>query len=100
MAFQDGNTITTGAANDTIWFAGSGNVINAGAGTNDLEDSGSGNTIIMPGAGHGLDDIYGYVLANNGVLDFTGALKGTQWDGKASMLGSTCTSPQPPKVTR
>lgn len=88
QAFQGHNTITTSGGNDTISFAGSGNVIDAGGGSNVLEDSGSGSTIVMPGAGQGMDDIFGYVLQNGDVLDFRAALAATQWDGSAATLGA------------
>jgi hypothetical protein len=88
QAFQGGNRITTGAANDLISFAGSGNTINAGAGTNVLQDSGSNNTIVMPGAAQGFDDVFGYVLQNGDKLDFRAALAATSWNGTQSTLGN------------
>ena len=88
QAYQGGNTITTGAGNDTISFGGSGNVIDAGAGSNTLQDSGSDNRIVMPGAGQGFDNIFGYVLQNSDTLDFRAALAGTSWNGSQSTLGN------------
>lgn len=86
FAFQGQNSVTTGSGNDTIRFAGTGNVIDAGAGKNLLADSGSGNTLVMPRAGTGTDDVYGYVLPNDDKLDFRNALKATAWDGQQSNL--------------
>ena len=88
QAYEGHNTITTGAGNDTISFAGGGNTINAGAGSNTLQDSGSDNTIVMPAAGHGFDDIFGYVLQNGDTLDFRAALAATKWTGTQSTLGN------------
>jgi serralysin len=88
QAFQGYNTITTGAGNDTISFGGSGNTVNAGGGNNTLQDSGSNNTIVMPGAGKGFDNIFGYVLQNNDTLDFRAALANTAWTGTSSTLGN------------
>jgi serralysin len=87
QAYQGYNTITTGAGNDTIKIAGTGNVVNAGAGTNTINDSGTGNTLVMPGAGAGMDQIYGYVMTNNDKFDFTTSLKGTAWTGTSSTVG-------------
>ena len=86
QAFQGGNRITTGTGNDTISFAGSGNTIDAGAGTNTLNDSGSDNTIIMPGAGQGFDNIFGYVLQNGDTLNVSAALATTSWNGAQATL--------------
>jgi hypothetical protein len=88
MAFQGGNTITTGAGNDTIRIAGSGNVITAGSGANEIDDSGSNNRIVLPKAGQGTDDIYGYVLQNGDTLDLRPLLAGTKWNGNAAELGN------------
>jgi hypothetical protein len=88
QAFEGDNTITTGAGNDSISFAGSGNTINASGGTNTLQDSGSDNTIVMPGAGNGFDDIFGYVLQNGDMLDFRAALAQTAWNGTQATLGN------------
>lgn len=88
QAFQGHNTITTGSGNDSISFAGSGNTIDAGGGSNTLADSGSLNTIIMPGAGQGMDDIFGYVLQNGDLLDFRTALAATTWNGASATLGN------------
>jgi hypothetical protein len=88
QAFDGSNSITTGTGNDTISFGGTGNTINAGAGTNTLNDSGSGNTIVMPGAGQGFDNIFGYVLQNGDTLDFRAALAKTSWTGTASTLAN------------
>jgi serralysin len=88
QAFQGGNRITTGAENDTISFAGNGNTINGGAGTNTLYDSGSDNTIVMPNAGQGFDNIFGYVLLNGDTLDFRAALSATSWNGAQATVGN------------
>ena len=88
QAFEGHNTITTGAGNDTISYGATGNTINAGGGTNILQDSGSDNTIVMPGAGKGFDDIFGYVLQNGDTLDFRAALASTAWTGTSSTLGN------------
>lgn len=79
------NTITTGSGNDKITFAGSGNKIDAGTGANTLADQGSGNTIVMASIGS-KDTISGKMLSNGDKLDFTNALKGTNWDGLATDL--------------
>jgi serralysin len=86
QAYQGYNVLTTGAANDKISIAGTGNVVDAGGGTNTITDSGGGNTIVMPAAGSGNDQIYGYVLQAGDTLDFTAALKATAWDGLSSAL--------------
>ncbi len=88
QAFEGGNKITTGAGNDTISFGGRGNTINAGAGTNTLQDSGSNNTIVMPGAGQGFDNIFGYVLQNGDTLDFRSGLAETAWNGSPATIGN------------
>jgi hypothetical protein len=88
QAFNGTNSITTGAGNDTISFGGTGNTINAGGGSNTLNDSGSDNTIVMPGAGQGFDNIFGYVLENGDSLDFRAALAETSWTGSQSTLGN------------
>jgi serralysin len=87
QAYKGANTITTGAGNDTVKIAGTGNVVNAGSGTNTINESGSGNTIVMPGAGAGMDQIFGYVMTNNDKFDFTASLKGTAWNGTSSTVG-------------
>ena len=58
-----------------------GNKFDAGAGHNYLDDSGSANTIVMPGAGKGMDDIFGYVLQNGDKLDFRAQRHGLRWQG-------------------
>ena len=63
QAFAGGNRITTGSGDDTIRIAGSGNTVDAGGGANLIEDSGSANTLVLPAAGQGTDDVYGYVLS-------------------------------------
>jgi Ca2+-binding RTX toxin-like protein len=88
QAFEGNNKVTTGAGNDTISFGGTGNTINAGGGSNTLNDSGSDNTIVMPGAGQGFDNVFGYVLQNGDLLDFRAALATTSWNGAQSTLGS------------
>src|SRR5262249_52160507 len=88
QAYQGYNTITTGSGNDTIRIAGVNNVIDAGAGINTIEDSGTGNTFVMPTAGGGMDDIYGYPMSNGDTFDFTTALEDTGWDGLMSDIGS------------
>jgi hypothetical protein len=87
MAFNGKNTITTGAGNDTIRIAGSGSVVDAGVGTNEIYDSGSNNQIVLPQAGHGFDNIFGYVLQNNDLLDLRPLLAGTQWNGTQALIG-------------
>ncbi len=88
QAFQGGNKIFTGAGNDSISFGGSGNTINAGAGLNTLQDSGSNNTIVMPGVGHGSDNVLGYVLQNGDKLNFRAALAETAWTGSRATVGN------------
>jgi serralysin len=88
MAFQGGNTITTGAGNDTIRIAGSGNVVTAGGGTNQIDDSGSDNRIVLPQGGQGFDDIYGYVLQQNDTFDLRPMLAATAWNGNAALIGN------------
>jgi len=87
QAYQGGNAITTGDGDDTIRFAGSGNTIDAGGGNNHLEDSGSNNAIILPGAGQGYDDIYGWVMQNGDTFDLRPALTQAGWNGDGSTLG-------------
>lgn len=87
QAYQGYNAITTGAGNDTISIAGAGNIVNAGAGTNTINDSGSGTTIVMPGAGAGMDQLYGYVMQSGARFDFTASLKATAWTGTSSTVG-------------
>jgi hypothetical protein len=87
-AYQGGNAITTGAGDDTIRIAGSGNTIDAGAGNNHLEDSGSNNTIVLPGAGHGNDDIFGWVTQNGDTFDLRPLLAQTQWNGDRGSIGN------------
>jgi len=41
----------------------------------------------MPGAGNGMDYIYGYPMSSGDKFDFTTALKGTVWDGLAFDVG-------------
>ncbi len=88
MAFQGGNRITTGSGNDTIRFGGSNNVIDAGGGNNVLQDSGSDGTIVLPIAGQGNDNIYGFVLQNGDTLDLRAELAATSWNGNDAMLGN------------
>jgi hypothetical protein len=87
QAYQGYNTITTGVGNETISIAGAGNIVNAGAGTNTINDSGGGTTVVMPAAGAGTDEMYGYVVQNGDKFDFTTALKGTAWTGTSSTVG-------------
>jgi hypothetical protein len=87
QAYQGGNTVITGPGNDTIRFAGSGNTIDAGGGNNHLEDSGSANTIVLPTAGQGYDDIFGWVMQNGDTFDLRPALAQTGWNGDPSTLG-------------
>lgn len=86
QAFTGGNSIVTGNGNDTIRIAGSGNTVNAGGGTNTIADSGSGNTLVLPGAGQGTDNVYGYVLAGNDKFDLHSALASAGWQGSATTL--------------
>jgi hypothetical protein len=88
QAYAGGNAITTGAGNDSIRFAGSGNIIDAGDGTNQLADSGSGNTIVLPGAGHGSDNIFGWITQNADTFDLRPALAQTGWNGDAATIGN------------
>jgi len=88
QAFAGNNRITTGAGDDTVRIAGTGNTLNAGGGANRIEDSGSGNTLVLPGAGQGTDDVYGYVLTANDMFDLRGALSGAGWNGSAASLSS------------
>jgi len=86
-AYQGYNTIVTGAGNDIISIAGAGNTVNGGTGINIINDSGGGNTIVMPAAGAGMDQIFGYVVQNGDKFDFTAALRATAWDGTAATVG-------------
>ncbi|HET8997643.1 MAG TPA: hypothetical protein VFN42_13325, partial [Acetobacteraceae bacterium] len=86
QAFAGGNTISTGAGNDTIRIAGSANTVNAGGGINQISDSGSGNTLVLPGAGQGTDNVYGYVLAGNDTFDLRSALASAGWQGSQATL--------------
>jgi hypothetical protein len=86
-AYQSYNTITTGEANDSIRVAGSGDVIDAGGGTNQIYDAVGGNTIVMPGAGKGMDHIFGDVIESGDLLDFRTALQATAWNGDANTVG-------------
>ena len=88
QAFAGGAHITTGSGNDTIRIAGTGSVVNAGGGANRIEDSGSGNTFVLPDAGSGSDDIYGYVLSTGDLFDLRGALQAAGWNGAQSSLGN------------
>jgi hypothetical protein len=87
-ALRGGNTITTGAGNDTIHIAGSGNVVNAGAGINQIGDSGSNNRIVLPLAGQGFDDINSPVLLHNDTLDLRSMLAATAWNGNLAKIGN------------
>ena len=40
----------------------------------------------MPGAGTGMDNIYGYMMTNGDKFDFRPALKGTAWNGTAATV--------------
>ena len=64
--------------------------MNAGSGSNEIDDSGSGNTIVLPGTfgGAGHDDIFGYVLQNQDILDMRSMLAGTQWNHTDATLGN------------
>jgi serralysin len=86
-AYQGGNSITTGAGNDRILYGGSGNRIDAGGGNNRLDDSGSNSTIVLPGAGQGNDDIYGWVMQNGDTFDLRSLLAQTSWNGNAGSIG-------------
>ncbi len=86
QAFAGGNSITTGAGDDTIRLAGTGSRIDAGGGANRIEDSGSGNTLVLPAAGQGSDDIFGYVLAANDLFDLRGAMAAAGWNGVTGTL--------------
>ena len=86
QAFAGGNSITTGGGNDTIRIAGSGSTVNAGGGANVIADSGSANTLVLPAAGQGTDDVYGYVLAGNDRFDLRHALASAGWQGTAATL--------------
>jgi Ca2+-binding RTX toxin-like protein len=86
QAFAGGNTIITGAGNDTIRIAGSGNVVNAGGGANTIDDSGSGNTLVLPSAGQGSHDIFGYVLNAHDLFDLRAALSSAGWNGNQASL--------------
>ena len=88
QAYQGGNSITTGAGDDTIRIAGSGNTIDGGAGNNMIGDSGSNNTIVLPGAGQGNDNIYGWVMQNGDKFDMRALLATTSWDGNTATLGN------------
>lgn len=86
QAYAGGNAITTGGSNDVIRVAGSGNRVDASSGHNTIMDSGHNNTIVLPGAGQGTDDLYGYILQNDDVLDLRAAMAGTSWDGSSASL--------------
>ncbi len=88
QAFQGGNTITTGPGNDQIYYSGSNNVVNAGAGVNTLYDSGTNNTIVLPAAGQGTDNIYGYMMTNGDKFDLRTLLGSTSWNGELSTIGN------------
>ncbi len=88
QAFQGSNAITTGKGNDTIQIGGSGNIVNAGAGNNQIDDSGSNNTIVLPPAGQGMDDIFGYALLNGDSLDMRGLLAGTKWNQTTATISN------------
>ena len=97
-AYQGYNTIVTGAGNDIINVAGTGNTLNGGAGTNTINESGGGNTIVMPAAGAGLDEIFGYVVQNCDKFDFTAALKATAGMGPWRLSDNSSTSPPWPTM--
>ena len=86
MGFVGGNTITTGSGNDIIRIGGSGSVVNAGPGVNMISDSGNGNTFVLPASG-GTDNIFGYVLQNNGLFDLRPLLAATTWNGSQATVG-------------
>lgn len=88
QAYSGGNTIITGAGNDTIRVAGSGNTIDAGGGNNQIADSGNGNTIVLPGAGQGNDDVFGWTLQNGDTFDLRSLLAQTGWNGDAAIIGN------------
>ena len=83
------NTIhISGSGNNTIYLSGGGNVVDAGAGFNAITDAvGSGDSIVIPTAGTGFDQITLLGSADTS-LDFSAALKATNWDGNTSDLGS------------
>ncbi|HTW73242.1 MAG TPA: type I secretion C-terminal target domain-containing protein [Acetobacteraceae bacterium] len=88
QAFQGNNSIATTGGNDTIQISGSGNVVNASGGNVTIDDGGTGNTIVMPAAGNGNDDIFGYLLQNGDTLDLRAALASTTWNGSENTLGN------------
>jgi hypothetical protein len=87
QSYAGGNSITTGGGNDTIRVAGAGNTIDAGAGNNQIEDSGSGNIIVLPGAGQGNDDVFGWTLQNGDSFDLRPLLSQTGWNGDPASIG-------------
>jgi len=87
QAYLGGNSIVTGAGDDTIRFAGAGNTIDAGGGNNRLEDSGSANTIVLPTAGQGFDDIYGWTMQNGDTFDLRPLLSQAGWNGDPASIG-------------
>jgi len=87
QAYQGGNSITTGAGDDRILYGGWGNTIDAGGGNNVLEDSGNNSTIVLPGAGQGNDDIYGWVMQNGDQFDLRSLLAQTSWNGDGGSIG-------------
>jgi hypothetical protein len=87
QSYAGGNSITTGGGNDTIRVAGAGNTIDAGAGNNQIEDSGSGNIIVLPGAGQGSDDVFGWTLQNGDSFNLRPLLSQTGWNGDPASIG-------------
>jgi hypothetical protein len=82
------NTISLTSSNNTICVSGGNNSVDAGGGINSITDAaGQGDTIVMPSAAGGFDNI-SLLAGAEAKLDFTTALKGTNWDGLASDLGS------------
>jgi hypothetical protein len=88
QAYAGGSRIVSGSGDDTIRIGGTGNRVDAGGGANRIEDSGGGNTLVLPNAGTGSDDIYGYVLAANDLFDLRGALSNAGWSGDRATLGN------------
>jgi len=87
QAFQGYNSITTGAGNDTISIGGTGNRVNTGSGKDTINDSGTGNTIVLPQAGTGMVNVYGYAFQNGDTFDLKSALAATAWNGSIPTIG-------------
>jgi hypothetical protein len=77
-----------GSGNNTVYLSGGNNVINTGTGYTAITEAGSvGDRIIMPSAGTGFDAVT--LLAGAApTLDFTAALRATNWDGTAAKLSA------------